>query len=49
MEKGKRMFVYGGVFRLTKKGDVVGDKVSPIYCKKCGYIEFYKELHKKRK
>lgn len=26
MEKGKRMSVYGGVFRLTKKGDVVGDK-----------------------
>lgn len=44
MEKGKRMFVYGGVFRLTKKGDVVGDRVTPFYRKDCGYIEFYRQV-----
>jgi len=44
MEKGKPMFVYGGVFRLTKKGDVVSDRVTPLYCKDCGYIEFYRQV-----
>ena len=29
---------------LAKKGDLVGDKIIPYYCGKCGYIEFYKKL-----
>jgi predicted nucleic-acid-binding Zn-ribbon protein len=43
MEKGKRIFVYGVVFRSTKKGDIVGDRVTSFYCKNCGYIEFYRQ------
>jgi predicted nucleic-acid-binding Zn-ribbon protein len=28
---------------LVKKGDVVGDKIIPFYCKNCGYIELFVE------
>jgi len=27
---------------LAKKGDILGDRIIPFYCKDCGYIEFYK-------
>ena len=27
---------------LAKKGDILGDRIIPFYCKNCGYIEFYK-------
>jgi predicted nucleic-acid-binding Zn-ribbon protein len=29
---------------LAKKGDVIGDRIIPHYCRNCGYIEFYKEM-----
>jgi len=29
---------------LAKKGDVIGDRIIPYYCRTCGYIEFYKEM-----
>jgi len=29
---------------LAKKGDILGDRIIPYYCKNCGYIEFYKEM-----
>lgn len=29
---------------LAKKGDILGDRIIPYYCEKCGYIEFYKEM-----
>ena len=29
---------------LAKKGDLVGDRIVPYYCRNCGYIEFYKEM-----
>ena len=28
---------------LVKKGDVVGDKIIPFYCKNCAYIELFIE------
>jgi len=28
---------------VIKKGDFVGDKVIPFYCKNCGYIELFIE------
>ncbi len=28
---------------FSKKGDWYGDKVTPYYCKNCGYIELYKK------
>ena len=28
---------------IVKKGDVVGDKITPFYCKNCGYIELFIE------
>jgi len=33
---------------LVKKGDFVGDKIGPFYCKNCGYIEFYVEKYLKK-
>jgi hypothetical protein len=29
---------------IAKKGDWFGDKIIPYYCKKCGFIELYKEI-----
>jgi len=28
---------------IVKKGDFVGDKIIPFYCKNCGYIELFIE------
>ena len=28
---------------IVKKGDFVGDKIIPFYCKSCGYIELFIE------
>ena len=28
---------------LLKKGDFVGDKVVPFFCKNCGYVELFVE------
>jgi predicted nucleic-acid-binding Zn-ribbon protein len=30
-------------FTILKKGDFIGDKIVPIYCKNCGYIELFNE------
>jgi len=43
MEKGKRLYAYGGV-TFAKKGDFFGDKIIPYYCRACGYIELYKKM-----
>lgn len=43
MEKGRCLHSYGGV-GFAKKGDLIGDKIIPYYCRACGYIELYKEL-----
>jgi predicted nucleic-acid-binding Zn-ribbon protein len=43
MEKGKRLYSYGSV-TFTKKDGWLGDKIIPYYCKKCGFIELYKEM-----
>jgi len=43
MEKGRKLFAYYGV-TFAKKGDWFGDKIIPYYCKKCGFIELYKEM-----
>jgi len=38
-------------FRLKKleTGDMIGDKIYALYCRNCGYIEFYKEMKEKKK
>lgn len=45
MEKGS--LGYSGrtalPFTILKKGDFVGDKIIPFYCKNCGYIELFSE------
>jgi len=30
-------------FRILKDGDLTGDYVLILYCRECGYVEFYKE------
>jgi len=30
-------------FRILKSGDLYGDRVSVLYCLKCGFVELYKE------
>ena len=47
MEKGKKLFAYYGV-TFAKKGDWFGDKIIPYYCKKCGFIELYKEMKEEK-
>jgi hypothetical protein len=42
MLKGRRLIVYAEV-TLAKEGDDIGDHITPLYCKNCGYIELYKE------
>jgi len=45
MALGEALVGYGvWGFRLKKPGDYVGDRIVPYWCKKCGYIEFYKEM-----
>ena len=47
MEKGRSLIATHAHFwevLLSKKSDWYGDKVIPLYCKKCGYIELYKEM-----
>jgi predicted nucleic-acid-binding Zn-ribbon protein len=29
---------------LAKEGDLFGDKILPFYCKRCGFIELFKEM-----
>lgn len=36
-----------GDFRIKKRGDVVGDRMDILYCRECGFIEFYKEASTK--
>jgi predicted nucleic-acid-binding Zn-ribbon protein len=47
MEKGVSLgSVMGhpvGGTTIVKKGDFVGDKIIPFYCKNCGYIELFIE------
>jgi len=42
----QRGYVYGD-FRIKKHGDVVGDRMDVLYCRECGFIEFYKEASTK--
>ena len=32
---------------LAKKGDIIGDRIIPFYCKNCDYVELYKESSKR--
>jgi predicted nucleic-acid-binding Zn-ribbon protein len=43
MEKGKDLKGYGSNITLRKSGDLRGDKIVPIYCTNCGFIELYVE------
>jgi predicted nucleic-acid-binding Zn-ribbon protein len=47
MEQGKRIVVGGGI-TFAKRGDLIGDKIIPFYCKNCGFIEIYKEMKGKK-
>ena len=50
MEKGTRITGYLTIaIRFTKWGDLKGDMIIPFYCKKCGYIELYKEMKEKER
>ncbi len=42
MEKGSSLYNIGGLTML-KKGDIIGDKIIPFYCRNCGYIELFNE------
>jgi predicted nucleic-acid-binding Zn-ribbon protein len=42
MEKGSSLGSLAGT-TILKKGDFVGDKIIPFYCKNCGYIELFIE------
>ena len=33
---------------FRKKGDWLGDRVTPYLCKKCGFVELYKEIKEKK-
>jgi len=34
-------------FTILKKGDFIGDRIIPFYCKNCGYIELFSEKYLK--
>lgn len=36
-----------GDLRIIKEGDLVGDRMTVFYCRRCGYVEFYKEASTK--
>jgi len=44
MEEGRGL---GGI-AFVKKGDLVGDRIIPYYCKNCGFIELYKKMKENR-
>jgi predicted nucleic-acid-binding Zn-ribbon protein len=46
MQKADYLSGYGAA-RLVKFGDIRGDKVIPLYCTKCGYIELYRKMKEK--
>jgi len=48
MEKGEDIKGYGGYVTLRKSGDLVSDKIIPLYCKNCGFIEIYNEKYVKK-
>jgi YgiT-type zinc finger domain-containing protein len=39
---------YAGAFHLKKAGDIHGDRIHSLYCKDCGFIEFYKKMKTKK-
>ena len=45
MEKGNLGYSGRTALPITilKKGDFIGDKIIPFYCKNCGYIELFNE------
>jgi predicted nucleic-acid-binding Zn-ribbon protein len=47
MEKGRDLRGYGFI-TLRKIGDWYGDKVIPLYCTNCGFIELYNEKYIKK-
>lgn len=45
MEKGARITGHlVTAVRFTKMSDMIGEMIIPYYCKKCGFIELFKEL-----
>jgi len=42
VETGRRLVSFTEI-TLVKEGQYVGDRILPLCCKNCGYIEFYKE------
>jgi len=49
MERGMMDVLLG--FHIVEKGAGMiraGDKVFPCYCKKCGYVELYKQVKEKK-
>jgi predicted nucleic-acid-binding Zn-ribbon protein len=45
LEKGNLGYSGRTAFPITilKKGDFIGDKIIPFYCKNCGHIELFNE------
>ena len=41
MEWGTDLRGYGRYITLRKSGDWIGDKIIPLYCTNCGFIELY--------
>lgn len=39
---------YVSSLKFRKTDDWIGDKIIPFYCRKCGYIELYKEMTEKK-
>jgi len=49
MEKGARITGYLTIaVRFTRMSDLKGDMIIPYYCKKCGFIELFKEIKEKK-
>jgi predicted nucleic-acid-binding Zn-ribbon protein len=52
MEMGKDLnpvsMHYVSSLKFRKTDDWIGDKIIPFYCRKCGYIELYKEMTEKK-
>jgi len=52
MEEGRSLIATHAHFwevLFSKKNDWYGDKIIPLYCKNCGYIELFKEMKRKNK
>jgi predicted nucleic-acid-binding Zn-ribbon protein len=48
MWEGERLKINGGKVTQVKKGDFSSEKITPWYCRKCGFVKLYKMIKRRK-